>query len=504
MRIGELLIKDGAITSSQLEAALRMQRQYGGRLASTLVDLGYLDIDVAARALGRLLGVPAALKKHFDAVESRAIERVSRKAAEAYACIPLGFSLKQSKTIVVAFADPKRFDAVQEVQLVVGMRVLAAVAPEVRIERALQQFYGVAPRRRHDFVRVDPRDTPIEIDDPISAPPLQAPALARVSTGPGAVITHAPIELTLDPPPSSGSSRPGAAQSLPPLVADPADVPTSSPPDPRIVPPLDAPAPPTSVGFGPVRDTAASSPHAIRTREAGATSSAPPAAPAPIPAPAAGVPAKAKSPPAPAQTEAERVDRRSPTHPERPAARTSVSPSSPPTSASTRSRALLAAPNAIGALHVASTRDEVGDIIVDHMRTSFGVGIVFITRNDVAVGWKGFAPAVAGHGIEALAVPLTLPSMLSLAYESHQTFRGIPPAEGDEAHGRLWKALRMSPPQESVVVPIVVADRTVNLVYAHAIDGAPLGSDSVRDMLTVCGAATQAYVRLLRNSRPRM
>ena len=69
MRIGELLVQQGLITPDQLDAGLRTQGQYGGRLLSVLVDLQYIDGDVATRALAKLRKVPAALKKHFDAAE---------------------------------------------------------------------------------------------------------------------------------------------------------------------------------------------------------------------------------------------------------------------------------------------------------------------------------------------------------------------------------------------------------------------------------------------------
>jgi hypothetical protein len=572
-RIGELLLRDGAITQPQLDAALRMQKQYGGRLASALVELGAIDGDVAARALGKQLGVPAALKKHFDVAEAKAIQRVTRKAAEAYQCVPLGFSLKQAKTMVVAFADPKRYDALQEVQLFVGMRVLAAVAPELRIEQALEKFYRIPPKRKRDFVRVDSQAVTLDEDDAFVAVPAAAPSSPPTPYG-GVMGT---IELTLDPsPPSAGatsSAPPSPMQSLPPLVAEPLEMPIPSSPapsapapsapappapapssaqaksQPRVVPSLEAPAPPSAAPWGNVRETAASSPHAKRSREGGNSSSPPAAAalaatalapqvvappstsaPAPAsappsagkgksavvstlayesappptatvdPAPSAPVSAPPTQPSGPAPARSVRVgggddreERRAPTHPDRPAVRNSVTP---------RSRTVLDKTAAVEALQVAGSRDEIGDVLIDHLRAGFGLGIVFITRNDVAVVWKGFAPASEAHSMEALAIALTQPSMLSLAYESHHAFQGKPPQEGEPAHQRMWKAMRTPRPKEAIVVPIIVADRTVNLVYAQAVGAGPLSPRGVSDLEAVCDAAREAYLRLIRQSKP--
>jgi hypothetical protein len=40
LRLGELLIKEGLISESQLEKAISLQRQQGGRLGEVLVKLG--------------------------------------------------------------------------------------------------------------------------------------------------------------------------------------------------------------------------------------------------------------------------------------------------------------------------------------------------------------------------------------------------------------------------------------------------------------------------------
>ena len=43
MRLGEILLRAKRITSAQLEHALELQRQHGGRLGEILVGLGWLD-----------------------------------------------------------------------------------------------------------------------------------------------------------------------------------------------------------------------------------------------------------------------------------------------------------------------------------------------------------------------------------------------------------------------------------------------------------------------------
>src|SRR3990167_3128580 len=102
MRIGELLVREGLIRPDQLEVGLRTQSQYGGRLGSVLVELGLLELDALATALSRQLGVPAALQKHFDAIDRPSLKLIPARTAEQRMAIPIGWSTRQGKTPIAA------------------------------------------------------------------------------------------------------------------------------------------------------------------------------------------------------------------------------------------------------------------------------------------------------------------------------------------------------------------------------------------------------------------
>ena len=58
IKIGELLIDAGKITQDQLNEALNVQKEKGGKLGDVLVHLGCLtDLDFA-QVLGKQLNVP--------------------------------------------------------------------------------------------------------------------------------------------------------------------------------------------------------------------------------------------------------------------------------------------------------------------------------------------------------------------------------------------------------------------------------------------------------------
>ncbi len=210
-------------------------------------------------------------------------------------------------------------------------------------------------------------------------------------------------------------------------------------------------------------------------------------APAPPPAPGANLSAQAR---------AARSRRR--LGPDEPTPKPSiqVQPTPPPVIVSPRPP--LSAPAAIARLEEAATREEIGDVVVDYLRSAYGCGLLFIARDQMALGWKGFAAGVPLDTIEALVAPLRSPSMLRLAYEGRAVFRGAPPADGGQIQQRLWKALRLAPPREVIVAPVIVAGRVVNLAYAHAADGGAISEGAAAELTQICTAASAAFLRLLR------
>jgi hypothetical protein len=147
-------------------------------------------------------------------------------------------------------------------------------------------------------------------------------------------------------------------------------------------------------------------------------------------------------------------------------------------------------------LEMATSKEQIGEVLADWLRSTFGCGLVLLLKADMAMGWKGFFPD-ADDLVEAVAIPLGKPTMFSLAYESRAPYRGAPPPEGAKLQERLWKLLRCSPPAEVLVCPIVLGKRAVNLIYAHMEDGSPLPDSAVEDATTLCAEAAAAYARLI-------
>ena len=128
MRLGEALVQEGVINEEQLEKALQAHRQFGGRLGTSLIELGYCHPDVIARVLSRKHQVPPALHKHFSSIDPRVVPLIPASAAQKYGAIPLGFTSTTPSRLVVAFIDPSP-EAEDAIAYVGGKRIEPGVAP---------------------------------------------------------------------------------------------------------------------------------------------------------------------------------------------------------------------------------------------------------------------------------------------------------------------------------------------------------------------------------------
>ena len=119
-----------------------------------------------------------------------------------------------------------------------------------------------------------------------------------------------------------------------------------------------------------------------------------------------------------------------------------------------------------------ATASRSRDAFVDYAQGRCDALVVFLIRDGNALGWRGYVapppPTRAGRGAVAAARrrvrrcrPRTTPP---------RPFVGAPPSAARPVESQLWAALGADPaPVEVVVVPILVKQRAVNLVYAHTL-----------------------------------
>ncbi|RMH38009.1 MAG: hypothetical protein D6689_20260 [Deltaproteobacteria bacterium] len=248
MRLGEILHADGLASDAAIASALRSQAALGGRIGTNLIELGAVTGDQVANALAQQKGVPAARRKHLDAVDRSLLRLVPRHIAERHSAIPIGIATRYGRELVVAFLDPDDIAAVDEVGFAAGMPVRPSVAPEYYIIQYLDRLYGIPPRRFLRSPQVAALDAAL---DPADAGGRTAARPAAPPATPAAAPRLPPLEpvLAAPPPTPPGDASPGPAPASGRLsTVDagwddlPVDLPPPAPPAAAIAPPRAAPS----------------------------------------------------------------------------------------------------------------------------------------------------------------------------------------------------------------------------------------------------------------------
>jgi type IV pilus assembly protein PilB len=137
-QIGEILVKENLISSEQLDAALKQQRQNGGRLGSILISLGYCEDDDITAILSKKYGVPS-INLAFYEIDPAVIKLIPLDVAQKHLVIPLS---RVSSTLTVACVDPTDVFAMDDIKFMTGFNVEPVVASEASILEALEKYYG--------------------------------------------------------------------------------------------------------------------------------------------------------------------------------------------------------------------------------------------------------------------------------------------------------------------------------------------------------------------------
>jgi hypothetical protein len=152
-KLGDLLIEAGAIDELQLKAALAHQRQWGGRIGRTLVEMRFVGEDQICDAVARQLGIPS-VRLVGRSVEPALLELVPRELCERHWIFPLALIPgERGDKLQVAMSDPTNLNIIDELAFRTGKRIEVAVAPDSHIDKAIRQhFYGeyIAPPRPGD------------------------------------------------------------------------------------------------------------------------------------------------------------------------------------------------------------------------------------------------------------------------------------------------------------------------------------------------------------------
>jgi hypothetical protein len=164
-RIGEILLERGAITTAELDAGLKAQRQTQQRLGATLVSLGAITEPMLVQALSEALEIPV-VDLRAIAPDWAAVHLVRARFCEQHEVFPYALeSVGGRRQLVVAMTDPLNKSAVEEIEFTTGLKVSPRVAALSGVRAAILRYYHKA--------------TPSAAASPSRPAPAAAPSAAR-------------------------------------------------------------------------------------------------------------------------------------------------------------------------------------------------------------------------------------------------------------------------------------------------------------------------------------
>ena len=137
-KLGEILVRENLISSQQLREALEYQRTNGGRLGSSLVNLGIISDDVITAVLSRQYGVPSINLELFQ-IEETTIKLISQEVAQKYSVLPIS---KVGATLTLAMADPTNVFAMDDIKFMTGLNVEPVIASEASLVISIGKYYS--------------------------------------------------------------------------------------------------------------------------------------------------------------------------------------------------------------------------------------------------------------------------------------------------------------------------------------------------------------------------
>lgn len=171
----------------------------------------------------------------------------------------------------------------------------------------------------------------------------------------------------------------------------------------------------------------------------------------------------------------------------------------PPTTALAAASQLPAAPAlslpaTIAAIGAATSRDEMTDLAMRYAASRWTASLLVTIKEGAALGHRGHGPQLSAEAVLAVALPLTVPSLIQVAFETGQLATDAPDGA---IQTRLLRLL--GNPRWPVAAPVKVGSR-IGLVLVVG-DAFVTERATSPDALRLAAALGDGYARLVREAK---
>lgn len=543
-RIGQILLHRGLLTRDQLEQALAHQVVAGGRLGTVVIEREWVGIDDLASCLGTQHDVPVADPALFESVDDRVLDLVSVDLCIEYHVCPIEL---HDDVLALAMQDPGDEQQLTHLQQRLRLRIAPRAVPELRLFYYLESLYGILRSPRYlrvpdsMFIRetderrtyMQPSEEAVMVFAPdhfeeengptpevphqqppsfiISSPPQTPPKTPRPPPVPS---TSIPEGIDPEPPTADSEESPFIMSSL---AGDPSQPPSHNVEDfiakKGISPPARPDAEPSLAYLDEVDNRSQGGNELsfdvdmedmvlVKTEQAGATV-LPPLSPL--------------SPKAP--TPAGSITCANCSHIYAPPKNLAWSACPKcahsdldddwglpdfPVVGDKAPKPLPITPNSALAeisktLDKATQRDEVLLAAVQPITPQSTMSALLLVRQQLAVGLAVHGSADTAGEIQSLVVPLNTPSILQRVFASHAAESCA--VEEDGMLRMITAYLQQPSLKHGCVVPVILADRVINLLCVFSASGATFGEEEIIDLQDLATFISHAYAKLIHRKK---
>lgn len=244
-RLSSLLVRDGLVGVKRMEKAFQRQVIYGGSLDTTLLEMGLVSEDRLTQYLALTSGLPPANRAECNVHDADAIRACPQDVAVKYRVVPLCFEAGSLRVLV---HDPVDMAALEELADHLDVALQPLIVPEYRWHVVFTRNYGGQPTARYSTLARAAESAPAiapvgrartVIVDGDDVPPLRPAGPERDTLRMDAITESGAVAAPVMPQPTSPSGRTrgdrrvtqqGVAMPPPPPVTITAGEPTAGEP----------------------------------------------------------------------------------------------------------------------------------------------------------------------------------------------------------------------------------------------------------------------------------
>ena len=137
-RVTDALFKKKLLVKTDLDKALEIQKQKGGKLSNILVGMGLVSRNDIVSILSEELSLPPIDLARYK-ISPEIIKLIPKKVAKNYQVIPVS---KMGNFLTIAIADPLNVFALDDIAAITKHKISVVIASDKEIEEAFAEYYN--------------------------------------------------------------------------------------------------------------------------------------------------------------------------------------------------------------------------------------------------------------------------------------------------------------------------------------------------------------------------